>query len=239
MNKIIITSLALFLTISAGAQNTKSKSKMTDAKSTAQSAEMKTKVDSTSYALGVLIGTNLKQQGFDGINMEVFEKAMKEIFQNKATAMTSQQAQTIVQKYAQEQMKVKSEKNKADGKAYLEKNKTKPGVVVTPSGLQYEVIKEGNGQTKPGPNSQVTAHYHGTLIDGTVFDSSVQRNQPFKTSVGGVIKAWQEALQLMTPGTKLRIVCPSEIAYGERGQGSIGPNSVLIFEMELISIDVQ
>ncbi|HLP11727.1 MAG TPA: FKBP-type peptidyl-prolyl cis-trans isomerase [Flavobacteriales bacterium] len=235
MNKIIISLLAIAFVSVAQAQNTVNMTSTTNA----SSVNLKNAKDSVSYSLGILIAKNLKQQGFTDINIEAMKVAMEEVLKGAPTACTDAQAQANVQQFAQKAQAEKAAKNVAEGKAFLEKNKAKKGVKVTPSGLQYEVLKDGGAGAKPGPNSQVTAHYHGTLIDGTVFDSSVQRNQPFKTGVGQVIKAWQEALQLMTPGTKLRIVCPPDIAYGERGAGQmIGPNSVLVFEMELISIDV-
>lgn len=232
MKKILLTFTAVaFMTAAFAQKNAKT--------NTTSNMQLKSETDSVSYALGLLVGKNLKSQGFEGIDLEKFKAAIKEVFENKTPACTETQAQTIVQGFAMEQQKVKAEKNLKEGRAFLEKNKTKPGIKVTESGLQYEVLKAGdpNG-AKPTASSQVSAHYHGTLLDGTVFDSSVQRGQPFKTGVGQVIKAWQEALQMMTPGTKLRIYCPSEIAYGERGAGQmIGPNQVLIFEMELLSID--
>lgn len=236
MNKLIITAIAIMTLSVANAQKN---AKMDDKKNAAAKTELKTAKDSTSYSLGVLVAKNLKQQGLSDIDMDLFKQAVLDVFGGKPTLISDMQCQTFVQSYAQKMQAEKAAKNIAEGKAFLEKNKARKGVIVTPSGLQYEVIKEGVGGAKPGPNSTVTAHYHGTLMDGTVFDSSVDRKQPFKTAVGQVIKAWQEALQLMTPGTKLRIVCPSEIAYGERGAGgAIGPNAVLVFEMELISIDI-
>lgn len=237
--KTILTGVTLVLAFNVAiAQKTVKNAPKNSTVTTTTSTKMTNEVDSTSYALGILVGKSLKNQGFEGLNLELFKKSIQEVMENKPTEMTDMQAQTFVQKFQMEQQKNKAQKNLKEGKEFLEKNKTKPGITVTSSGLQYEVLKQGEGNVKPTANSQVTAHYHGTLIDGTVFDSSVQRGQPFKTGVGQVIKAWQEALQLMTPGTKLRIYCPSEIAYGERGAGgSIGPNQVLIFEMELISID--
>lgn len=131
--------------------------------------------------------------------------------------------------------KEKAEANLKSGQDFLAQNKTRPGVVETPSGLQYEIITEGKGP-KPGATSKVTCHYHGTLIDGTVFDSSVQRGQPATFPLNMVIKGWTEALQLMPTGSKWRLFLPSQLAYGERQTGSyIGPNSTLIFEVELIS----
>jgi FKBP-type peptidyl-prolyl cis-trans isomerase FklB len=127
------------------------------------------------------------------------------------------------------------EKQLAAGKAYLEKNKTKPGVKVTASGLQYEVLKSGTGP-KPKATDTVKVHYHGTLIDGTVFDSSVQRNEPIEFPVTGVIQGWVEALQMMSVGDKWKLTIPPDIAYGPSGKGDIPPNSVLIFEVELLGI---
>ena len=126
---------------------------------------------------------------------------------------------------------------KADGEAFLKANKEKEGVVTLPSGLQYQVLTEGSGE-KPTLSSNVTTHYHGTTIDGNVFDSSVQRGQPASFPVSGVIKGWTEALQLMPVGSKWRLFIPSELAYGERGAGdAIGPHSTLIFDVELLGID--
>ena len=132
---------------------------------------------------------------------------------------------------------MKGEENLKKGQAFLEANKSKDGVKTTASGLQYIVMKEGAG-AKPTLNDKVTTHYHGTLIDGTVFDSSVERGQPASFPVSGVIPGWTEALQMMTVGSKYKLFVPANLGYGERGAGGkIGPNSVLIFEVELISID--
>jgi FKBP-type peptidyl-prolyl cis-trans isomerase FklB len=140
----------------------------------------------------------------------------------------------IAEKLAQ-MNKDKAEANQKAGEAFLAQNKTRPGVTETPSGLQYEILTEGTGP-KPSAGSKVTCHYHGTLIDGTVFDSSVQRGQPATFPLNMVIKGWTEALQLMPVGSKWRLFLPSQLAYGERQTGSfIGPNSTLIFDVELIS----
>lgn len=194
--------------------------------------------DSVSYGLGLLIAKNLKGQGLDSLNYDKFIEGMKATFSGEKPLISEQEANAYINQCIQDAAAEKSAKNIAAGKKYLEENGKKKGVITTASGLQYEVLKKGTGAKPKDLNTNVTAHYHGTLIDGTVFDSSVQRNQPFVTNVGQVIKAWQEALLLMEVGTKLRIVCPPDIAYGERGAGgAIGPNSVLIFEMELISIN--
>ena len=132
-------------------------------------------------------------------------------------------------------MKQAAEKNKKEGETYLTENKKKEGIIALPSGLQYKVIKKGSGK-KPKPSDTVTTHYKGTLIDGTEFDSSYKRGQPVSFQVGGVIAGWTEALQLMEEGAKWQLFIPSQLAYGERGAGPIGPNATLIFEVELISI---
>lgn len=215
---------AAFMVASCNAQN-----KKTDIK-------MSSTIDSVSYGLGVAIGNNLKNSGFDSVKVEIMSQALKEVFEGKAT-MKQEDADRIIQGYMAEKEKVKGQANVEKGKAFLEENKKKPGVQVTASGLQYSIIKAGTGP-KPGLNDKVTTHYHGTLIDGTVFDSSVERGQPASFPVSGVIPGWTEALQMMPVGSKWKLVLPSELAYGERGAGGkIGPNSVLVFEVELLSID--
>ncbi|MFI5204208.1 MAG: FKBP-type peptidyl-prolyl cis-trans isomerase N-terminal domain-containing protein [Flavobacteriales bacterium] len=199
---------------------------------------LKTETDSASYALGILIAKNLMAQGIDTLNTQALAEAMKLVLGEKAVKFTDAQAQQIATTFAQELKKAQGDKNLKTGEAFLAKNKTRPGVVTTASGLQYEVIKQGPDGPKPGPTSKCKAHYHGTLLNGTVFDSSVERGQPLPVSCNGVIKAWTEALQMMTVGTKLKIYCHPSIAYGLNGSPpKIGANEVLIFEMELISID--
>jgi FKBP-type peptidyl-prolyl cis-trans isomerase FklB len=151
--------------------------------------------------------------------------------------MTAEVAQAAIQNYFQGVQEKKMAANVEAGKKFLEENSKKPGVVTLPSGLQYQIIKEGTGP-KPGPEDKVTTHYHGTLLNGKVFDSSVERGQPVSFAVNGVIPGWTEALQLMSVGSKWKLFIPSNLAYGERGAGGdIGPNETLIFEVELISID--
>lgn len=216
--------LASFMVASCNAQGNKTETKMSST------------IDSVSYGLGVAIGNNLKNSGFDSVKLEIMAQAMKEVFSNSAT-MKQEEADRIIQDYLSEAQRKKGEGNMSVGKAFLEENKKNKDVKVTASGLQYIVLKEGNGP-KPTVNDKVTTHYHGTLIDGTVFDSSVERNQPASFPVSGVIPGWTEALQLMGVGSKWKLFLPSELAYGDRGAGGkIGPNSVLIFEVELLSID--
>ena len=197
---------------------------------------IKTMLDSVSYGLGVSIGSNLKQNALDTVNIDMLAKGMKDFFANK-NAMTAEQADASIRTYLQSKEKTKGEANQKAGEAFLAENKKKPGVQTTASGLQYQVIKEGTGP-KPTLNDMVTTHYHGTLIDGTVFDSSVERGQPASFPVSGVIPGWTEALQMMNVGSKWKLWIPGNLAYGERGAGGkIGPNTTLIFEVELLSID--
>lgn len=237
-NKIVIGIFILLPLIgfSQKKQKTKSSSKMTTETTT---GEFKTEIDSVSYSLGVNIGSNLKKQGFDSLNVEMFSKALKDIYSNGAVKIDEKQAEAILMEYFQALQSKKQEGNVKAGEKFLEENKKKPGVITTPSGLQYTILKEGNGP-KPTTNDMVTTHYHGTLIDGTVFDSSVDRGQPATFPVNGVIPGWVEALPMMSVGSKWRLFIPSNLAYGERGAGKdIGPNSTLIFDVELISIGKQ
>ncbi|MCE2846344.1 MAG: FKBP-type peptidyl-prolyl cis-trans isomerase [Sphingobacteriales bacterium] len=197
---------------------------------------MSSTIDSVSYGLGVAIGNNLKGSGFDSLKIEILAQALTDVYAGNAT-MKQEDADRIIQGFMMEKERAKGSENLNKGQAFLEENKSKSGVKVTASGLQYIVMKEGNG-AKPGLNDKVTTHYHGTLTDGTVFDSSVERGQPASFPVSGVIPGWTEALQLMSVGSKWKLFLPSNLAYGERGAGGkIGPNAVLVFEVELLSID--
>ena len=194
-------------------------------------------IDSVSYSLGVNIGENLKTQ-FPDINLKNFELAIKDVLDNqKEPKISGADAQKVIQNYFQKQQAKASESVIEEGKKFLTENSKKDGVITLESGLQYEIIKSGEG-AKPTINDQVTTHYHGTLLDGTVFDSSVERGQPATFPVSGVIKGWTEALQLMTVGSKWKLFVPYDLAYGERGAGpKIGPYTTLIFEVELLSIN--
>lgn len=225
---ILLLGLGLTMT-SACAQKKKDKT-------VTQETKLTTEVDSISYILGVNIATNLRQQGFTEINLEAMSKAFADVYSKNQLAIKPEEGQQILNQYFQNLQSKKAEKNLEEGKKFLEENKKKEGVVTLPSGLQYMVLKEGTGET-PSATDKVTTHYHGTLIDGTVFDSSVERGQPATFPVNGVIQGWVEALQLMKVGSKWRLFIPPHLAYGERGAGeSIGPNSTLIFEVELLSI---
>ncbi|MDQ3051265.1 MAG: FKBP-type peptidyl-prolyl cis-trans isomerase [Bacteroidota bacterium] len=206
-------------------------------KSKASEGKITTTVDSVSYGIGATIGRNLKKDGLDSIDVDLLSRGIREVFEGKDLAITPESAQTIIQNYVQGMQSKKSEISVVAGKKFLEDNSKKEGVITLPSGLQYMVIKEGTG-AKPGADDKVTTHYHGTLVDGKVFDSSVDRGQPVSFAVNGVIPGWTEALQLMPVGSKWKLFIPSDLAYGERGAGGdIGPNETLIFDVELISID--
>ncbi|MGB0404366.1 MAG: FKBP-type peptidyl-prolyl cis-trans isomerase [Salibacteraceae bacterium] len=202
-----------------------------------QKMELKTELDSLSYSLGISIANNLKSQGVDSINVEAMAEAMKHVYAGTDTIIDVNKANEIINTYFQGAVERKAAAAKKEGADFLAANSKKDGVVTLPSGLQYKIVKEGTGE-KPTAADKVTTHYHGTLIDGTVFDSSVDRGQPASFPVGGVIKGWQEALQLMPVGSKWTLYVPYDLAYGDRGAGQqIGPYSALVFEVELISID--
>lgn len=195
------------------------------------------KMDSVSYGLGVLIASNLKNQGFDKLNTADFTKAVQDVLGGKTPAISAEQANGIIEKYMKDKSEAAAKPNIEAGKKFLDDNAKKEGVVTLPSGLQYQIIKQGTGP-KPGPTDKVTTHYHGTLIDGTVFDSSVDRGEPATFGVNQVIKGWTEALQLMPEGSKWRLFVPYNLAYGERGAGGkIGPYATLIFEVELLKVE--
>jgi FKBP-type peptidyl-prolyl cis-trans isomerase FklB len=199
--------------------------------------KLNNEIDSVSYSLGVNIRENIKTQ-FPDIDIKNFEAAIKDVLDDsKEPTVSGADAQKKIQEYFSKQQAKASESVVEEGRKFLAANSKKENVITLKSGLQYEVIKSGEG-AKPSLNDQVTTHYHGTLIDGTVFDSSVERGQPASFPVNGVIKGWTEALQLMNVGSKWRLFVPYDLAYGERGAGpQIGPFTTLIFEVELISIN--
>jgi FKBP-type peptidyl-prolyl cis-trans isomerase len=190
-----------------------------------------------SYGLGTLVASNLKMQGGDSLQVAFLLKGIEDVFLNKKLKMEQQEALPIVQSYMQQAGEKRMNKVKADNAAFLEANKTNEGVKTTASGLQYKVIQTGKGKA-PLATDKVTVHYTGKLIDGSVFDSSVERNDPVTFEVNGVIPGWTEALQLMHEGDKWILYLPQDIAYGERGAGEqIPPYSTLIFEVELIKVN--
>ena len=193
-------------------------------------------MDKFSYSIGLGIGQNLKSMGARDINVDDFAQAIKDVLSGGPTVISHKEAREIVNKYFAELERRVNAENISKGKAFLEQNKQRPGVITLKSGLQYEVINKGNGK-KPRATDRVRCHYEGTLIDGTVFDSSVRRGQPAVFGVNQVIKGWVEALQLMCEGDKWRLFIPSELGYGAQGAGEmIAPYSTLIFEVELIKV---
>lgn len=195
------------------------------------------KVDSVSYSLGVLIAQNLKQQGFKNLNGDDLASAINDVLADKPTIFSPEEANKCVTEYQQAEAAKAFAKNKEEGAAFLETNGKRAEVTTLLSGLQYEVINAGTGAS-PAATDKVTVHYHGTLLDGTIFDSSVDRGEPASFPVNGVIQGWVEALQLMKEGDKWKLFIPADLAYGERGAGKdIGPFATLIFEVELLKIN--
>ena len=249
MKKTIIVALALVGCVSGWAQTKQvaplkkstpvkvvpvTKAKLALTYTAAQS--LKTTKDSASYALGYRIAQSLKGQGLQNVNFELFKKGMDAGVIAKSQIPDSL-LDICIKNYQDKMSTEKIAVNRAAGAAFLAENAKRPGVVRLTNGLQYEVMVAGTDTTKPTLKNTVRCHYHGTLIDGTVFDSSVQRGEPISFPLNGVIKGWQEALQLMTVGSKWKLFIPSELAYGERSAGPvIGPGSTLIFEVELLGV---
>ncbi len=207
----------------------------------ADESPLKTQKDKISYMLGMNLGKELKRNSIE-VDTTLYLNGMKDAMVGGKMLLSEDEAretmtalQTEMRNKAQEKQKAEGEKGKKEGEAFLVANKGKPGVTTTTNGLQYKVITTGTGR-KPGSNDTVVTHYRGTLIDGTEFDSSYKRGEPATFPVTGVIKGWTEALLMMNIGSKWQLVIPSEMAYGERGRPSIPPNSTLLFDIELISI---
>lgn len=222
----------LVLTVGvAGCQNSGKKSEI----------KLTSKNDSVSYALGVLIGENNKQQmksapGVDQLDKKILIAAFEKAFMGDSVQIKAEKANATIQSFFAQVSKVEGDKNLKAGEEFLAANKSKPGVVTLPSGLQYEIIKAGTGP-KPKADEEVKCHYQGTTIDGKVFDSSIKRGEPATFPVNRVIPGWTEALQLMPVGSKWKLYIPASLGYGERGAGQdIKPNSALIFEVELLEI---
>ncbi len=203
---------------------------------------LKTERDRVSYTIGMDIGNNLKGQSID-VDPDIFSRGLKDALTGSLPLLTEKEIQETMTNFKKEmqvkqasRMKEVGGKKKQEGEAFLAKNGKKEGVTTLTSGLQYKVIKEGDGKS-PKSTDTVSVHYRGTLINGNEFDSSFKRGQPASFQVGGVIKGWTEALLLMKTGAKWKLFIPSDLAYGERGAGrSIGPNETLIFEVELLEI---
>jgi FKBP-type peptidyl-prolyl cis-trans isomerase FklB len=193
-------------------------------------------MEKVSYSLGVNMASSVKSQGLESIDANAVAKAFNDVFEGKDLDISEEESMSILQEFFGKLQAEKSAKANEAGKTYLAENAKKEGVTTTESGLQYEVINSGKG-AKPAPSDQVTVHYHGTLLDGTVFDSSVDRGEPASFGVTQVIKGWTEALQLMSIGDKWKLTIPSDLAYGDQGAGGmIGPGATLVFEVELLGI---
>ena len=222
MHKII-----LFITIAAMAFSSQSQENQNNNTTT---------MDKLSYALGLSMGQNFKGSGVAKLNIDDFADALRAVYDDTEKKMTYDEAKQVVTEFFTNLEAEARANNERLGKEFLENNKKQEGVKVTASGLQYQVVKEGDG-LQPGPNDVVTVHYTGKLIDGTVFDSSVERGEPATFAVGQVIPGWVEGLQLMREGAAYRLFIPSNLAYGPHGTGPIQPNSTLIFDVQLIKVE--
>ncbi len=202
-------------------------------------SKYKTQKERLSYAVGVQMGNSLRQQGITGLDAKIVGQAIADVLTSSALKVNQEDMQTAIKAYQQEIMakrQVVANAKKSAGDKFRAENKKREGVKELSNGIQYSVLKAGKGD-KPKKTDTVTVHYHGTLTDGSVFDSSVKRGTPATFPLNGVIKGWQEILPLMPVGAKWKVVIPPELAYGERGSGGkIGPNETLIFEIELIEI---
>ena len=198
---------------------------------------MTEELNNVSYAIGLSVASSLKEQNLDQLDPTVLSNAIKDVFENKTPKFTPNEAQDIIQNYLKELSEKQFAINKEEGETFLAANATKTGITTTASGLQYEVVVEGTGKT-PSATDVVEVHYHGTLINGNVFDSSIERGTPATFGVNQVIKGWTEALQLMKEGSKYRLYIPQDLAYGAHPHpgGPIEPLMALIFDVELISV---
>ncbi len=229
MRAFALAALALLLTFTLAAAQDKS--------------PLKSQQDKISYSIGLSIGRNFKGQGIE-IAPDALIRGVRDAMEGNTPLLSDEEIRMVMFAFQMEQRGKQQErsqqigeKNKREGEAFLAKNRQKPGVTTAVSGLQYKVITEGTGKS-PSVNDAVTAHYKGTLIDGTVFDNSYDRGEPARLSVSGVIPGWTEALQMMKVGAKWLLWIPAQLAYGERGAGQhIGPHTMLIFEIELIAIE--
>lgn len=196
-----------------------------------------TAVDSASYSIGILMGTSLKAQGADSLQVHLIKSAIEDVLRGQEPRVKREACSAIAQSYMTRALEARNAKRIEEGQAFLAANATRAGIMTTASGLQYQVVSEGTGR-KPAPTDRVTVHYTGRLTDGTVFDSSVERGQPATFGVNQVIGGWTEALQLMGEGAKWILYIPSELGYGARGAGGeIPPHAVLVFDVELIKVN--
>jgi FKBP-type peptidyl-prolyl cis-trans isomerase FklB len=201
----------------------------------AQNSILTSEEDSVSYSLGIIMGTSIGSAGVEDLNDELFLKGINDAIDKKELALTIEQANNFLNAYVTKLTQLRVQKNLAESMNFMQENAKKEGVVNLPSGLQYKVIRDGIGVT-PIDTSNVTVHYTGRLMDGSVFDSSVDRGEPAQFPVNRVIPGWTEALKLMKTGAKWMLFIPPQLGYGERGTRGIPPNSVLIFEVELLNV---
>ncbi len=240
---LAICGLCVGIAVAARAENESPKKEEAPVKAKEGAGELKSLQERASYAIGFSFGSNLRRQQAE-IDVKTFAKGLADALGKKESLLTQKDMQDALMEFQQElqakminKQKEQAAKNMKEGTAFLEKNGKRKEVTTLKSGLQYEVLKEGEGKT-PTAKDTVTTHYHGTLIDGTVFDSSVERKEPASFPVNGVIKGWTEALQLMKVGSKWKLYVPADLAYGKRGSPpDIGPDAVLIFEVELLGIE--
>lgn len=198
--------------------------------------KLSTKLDTISYVVGFSTGDGLTKQGLEDVNLEVLNGAMNEALAGEESKVDLQQATVMIRQYIMEKQQQKAEENKVAADKFFEDNGKKDGIVTTESGLQYEVIEEGEGPS-PVSGDEITAHYHGTLTDGTVFDSSVDKGQPITMNVDRFVPGFSEGLKLMNVGSKYKFYIPPSLGYGERATPAIEANSALVFDVELIEIN--
>ncbi len=227
------------LTAAAQAKTTKPAPKTAGKPAVATTAAaFKNSTDSASYALGMRIAQNLKSQGLDPLNLSVFQKGMTDALQGKKPLIADELLDNCIGSFQQAVSAKKALVARKAATEFLAANGKRKGVVTLPSGMQYEIIKAGTDTVKPTLASKVKCHYHGTLINGDVFDSSVERGEPISFPLGNVIRGWQEGLQLMTVGSKWKLFIPADLAYGDQQKGDkIVPGSLLIFEVELLGVE--
>ncbi len=202
-----------------------------------KSSKLENELDSVSYSLGVSVAQNLKMSGMEEINADLFAQGIEDMMKTDTPQIIPAVADQLINSYLTSLRTRASEKSKKESEDFLAENKEKEGIQTTESGLQYEIIQQGSGQS-PDENDQVTVHYTGKTVNGNIFDSSVERGEPVTFNVGQVIPGWTEGLQLMQEGGKARFYIPSDLAYGTRGAGpDIPPHSALIFDVELITVE--
>jgi len=239
MNKVFLPLVAVVISAPAISQTKKAQPAKTVATKTAAApAPFKTLKDSTSYALGVNIARNLKAQNLDKIDPMLLYKGLSDVLLGKIVSLSDADASRCVNTYVQGMNSKKATGVKLAGQKFLAENAKKPGIISMPGGWQYQVLKTSESKEHPTPTDKVKCHYHGTLIDGTVFDSSVDRGEPLSFPLNGVIKGWTLSVPMMTVGSKWKIFLPSDLAYGDNGAGEKIPGgSALIFEIELLGIE--